>query len=94
MNVDYDPTVQSTREITVPFPNRPSEKANTTDHVYCVENPRPRSMKFLVLFISLLVTTAQATDIEKEQRWAEQVVDFLIDGEAIWLNDNGRLFDS
>ena len=49
-------------------------------------------MKFLVLFISLLVTTAQATDIEKEQRWAEQVVDFLIDGEAIWLNDNGHEF--
>ena len=49
-------------------------------------------MKFLIVLISLFFSTAQATDVEKEQRWAEQIVDFLLDGEAIWLDDKGHEF--
>ena len=30
-----------------------------------------------------------ASDLEKEKRWADQVVDAIIDGEAVWLN-NGK----
>jgi pimeloyl-ACP methyl ester carboxylesterase len=46
------------------------------------------------LFLSLMLTacvswagTVQASDLEKEQRWADQVVDSLLDGEAVYLND-------
>ena len=27
-----------------------------------------------------------ASDLEKEKRWADQVVDAIIDGEAVWLS--------
>ncbi len=43
-------------------------------------------MRLIFLSVLLLIIcSADATDVEKEQRWAEQVVDFLIDGEAVWL---------
>lgn len=34
----------------------------------------------------LLPFAVQASDLEKEQRWADQIVDFLIEGEAEWLD--------
>jgi len=34
----------------------------------------------------LLPFALQASDLEKEQRWADQIVDFLIEGEAEWLD--------
>jgi predicted alpha/beta hydrolase family esterase len=38
------------------------------------------------LLLSLLfLPSAHASDQAKEQRWAEQIVDALIDGEAVWL---------
>lgn len=33
-----------------------------------------------------------ASDLEKEKRWADQVVDAIMDGEAIWLNDGNSDF--
>ena len=33
----------------------------------------------------LLSMVAVASDVEKERRWADQIVDALIDGEAVWL---------
>ncbi|MET0068050.1 MAG: alpha/beta fold hydrolase [Candidatus Thiodiazotropha sp.] len=41
------------------------------------------------ILIALLCTScwALASDLAKEKRWAEQIVDALIDGEAVWLND-------
>ena len=47
-------------------------------------------MLFLRLFvISLLVFSFNsfASDLDKEKRWADQVVDAILDGEAVWLND-------
>jgi len=35
---------------------------------------------------------AAAGDAAKERRWAEQIVDALIDGEAVWLEAGGRRF--
>ena len=49
-------------------------------------------MKFLAILFSILAVTAHATDVEKEKRWADQIVDFLIDGEAVWLEDQGHQF--
>jgi len=47
-----------------------------------------------MFFIStlLLVTvvnsiSVNASDLAKEKRWAEQVVDSIMDGDAVWLND-------
>jgi len=35
-----------------------------------------------LMSLALLLPTAHASDLEKEQRWADQIVDALIDGEA------------
>lgn len=42
-----------------------------------------------LFFISLLVFSFNsfASDLDKEKRWADQVVDAIMDGEAVWLND-------
>jgi pimeloyl-ACP methyl ester carboxylesterase len=44
-----------------------------------------------LLIIPFLFTTfdAHASDLAKEKRWADQVVDGIIDGDAVWLN-NGK----
>jgi pimeloyl-ACP methyl ester carboxylesterase len=40
----------------------------------------------------LAVAAVQASDLAKEQRWAEQIVDALIDGEAVYLDDGRSQF--
>jgi len=50
--------------------------------------------QFLLIFLFLLFSfgnfqAALASDLAKEKRWAEQVIDGLLDGEAIYLN-NGK----
>jgi alpha/beta superfamily hydrolase len=43
--------------------------------------------------IALVVSVgAVASDVEKEKRWADQIVDALIEGEAVWLSDGEREF--
>ena len=50
-------------------------------------------MRTLLVFLSLILALPlQASDVEKEARWAEQIVDFLIDGEAVWLDADGHEF--
>ena len=42
--------------------------------------------------VTILLTfsfNAQASDLAKEKRWADQVVDSILDGDAVWLN-NGQ----
>lgn len=47
----------------------------------------------ILLVITFLVnTTVIASDLEKEKRWAEQISDSLLDGEAIYLNDGKNDF--
>ncbi|HOP15226.1 MAG: DUF3530 family protein [Chromatiaceae bacterium] len=43
-------------------------------------------------FCLLALSSVHATDLEKEKRWAEQVVDSLLDGEAIYLDDGRSEF--
>ncbi len=45
---------------------------------------------FLVLFTIAFATPGYATnsDTAKEKRWAEQVIDGLLDGDELWLTDN------
>jgi pimeloyl-ACP methyl ester carboxylesterase len=43
-------------------------------------------MRYALLILSaLLIPAAYGSDLAKEQRWADQIVDSLIDGEAEWL---------
>lgn len=40
----------------------------------------------------LMTPPANASDLEKEKRWADQIVDALMDGEAEYLNDGANDF--
>ena len=48
----------------------------------------------LLLFFLLFTGSPilQASDLKKEQRWADQVVDAIMVGEAVWLNDGTSRF--
>ena len=47
----------------------------------------------ILIFTMLVFSTGiQASDLAKEQRWADQVVDAILDGEAVWLNDGNNKF--
>ena len=48
--------------------------------------------KILIVFLMFTTAVAQASDLAKEKRWANQVVDAIVDGEAVWLNDGGNKF--
>lgn len=40
-----------------------------------------------LLTLAWFALNVQASDLAKEQRWADQVVDAILDGDAEWLND-------
>ncbi|MDH3281812.1 MAG: alpha/beta hydrolase family protein [Gammaproteobacteria bacterium] len=46
----------------------------------------------LVLPLALFSLCAGASDLAKEKRWADQIVDDLIDGDALWLEARGVEF--
>ena len=49
-------------------------------------------MQKILLSLLFVVISAQASDVAKEKRWADQIVDSLIDGEAVWLEADGHEF--
>jgi pimeloyl-ACP methyl ester carboxylesterase len=51
------------------------------------------SIKRLLLVTLLALSfNLHASDLAKEKRWADQVVDAILDGEAVWLNDGSSEF--
>lgn len=46
----------------------------------------------LCIVLLLVALPAAASDQAKEKRWAEQIVDALLDGEAVWLDADGARF--
>lgn len=51
------------------------------------------TLSFLLAFsLLLLSTTSFSSDAEKEKRWASQVTDSLMDGEAVFLSDGNSDF--
>ena len=46
----------------------------------------------IVLVLSFFVASAQASDFAKEKRWADQIVDEIMTGDAVWLQADGRKF--
>lgn len=49
-------------------------------------------MRYIIILIPLLFASVHASDVAKEQRWADQVVDSILDGEAVWLQADGHEF--
>jgi alpha/beta superfamily hydrolase len=47
---------------------------------------------FTALTALLVSFAAVASDVEKEQRWADQIVDAIIEGDAVWLQADGQAF--
>lgn len=45
--------------------------------------------RLLVILLLSITFDGNASDLAKEKRWADQIVDAIIDGDAIWLN-NGK----
>ncbi len=45
-----------------------------------------------ILALSFMTSSAIASDLAKEKRWAEQISDSLLDGEAVMLNDGKNDF--
>lgn len=48
-----------------------------------------RALGIALLAVSL---NLQASDLAKEKRWADQIVDAILDGEAVWLDDGTSKF--
>ena len=48
--------------------------------------------RFVLITLLTLSFNVQASDLAKEKRWADQVVDAIIDGDAVWLNDGSSDF--
>ena len=53
---------------------------------------RPQKLLSILAFFFLLVGSVPASDTAKEKRWADQIVDSLIDGDAEWLEAEGHKF--
>ncbi len=47
---------------------------------------------FIFFILSFFVLDAQASDVGKEKRWAEETVDSIMTGDAVWLKANGQKF--
>ncbi len=52
---------------------------------YCLQT-------LLITSMLLFQAATQASDVAKEKRWADQVIDSIIDGEAEWLQADGHKF--
>ena len=49
-------------------------------------------IRLAVIALVILSFNIYASDLEKEKRWADQVVDAILDGEPVWLNDGNSNF--
>ena len=49
-------------------------------------------ISLILLVISISTSHLQASDLAKEKRWADQIVDGIIDGEAVWLQTEDTKF--
>lgn len=47
---------------------------------------------FLALFLSIISLAAAASDLEREKRLADEIVDMIVDGEPVWLQANKHPF--
>jgi pimeloyl-ACP methyl ester carboxylesterase len=50
------------------------------------------TIRLVIITLAVLSFTTQASDLAKEKRWADQVVDAILDGDAVWLDDGSSEF--
>jgi pimeloyl-ACP methyl ester carboxylesterase len=50
------------------------------------------TIRILIITLTVLSFTTLASDLAKEKRWADQIVDAILDGDAAWLNDGTSEF--
>ncbi len=55
-------------------------------------NPPTRHLLWISLLLLLPAANLPASDFDKEQRWSDQIVDSILDGEPVWLMVNGHQF--
>ena len=55
-------------------------------------NPLHHYKTLLIVGLSLLVSMSYASDTAKEKRWADEIVDSIIVGDAEWLQAGGQKF--
>lgn len=58
-------------------------------------NKQCRLLLYVLFFVTANFAVSNpglASDLEKEKRWADQVVDAILDGEPVWLNDGNNDF--
>lgn len=51
-----------------------------------------RRLASTLILLLLAAPNLPASDVAKEKRWADQIADMLIDGEAVWLEAGGHRF--
>jgi pimeloyl-ACP methyl ester carboxylesterase len=49
-------------------------------------------LALLLVLLLLVAPNLRASDLAKEQRWADQIVGMLIDGDAVWLEAGSQRF--
>jgi len=52
-------------------------------------NPPTRHLLWLSLLLLLPAASLPASDFDNEQRWSDQIVDSILDGEPVWLMADG-----
>ncbi len=55
-------------------------------------NPPTRHLLWVSLLLLLPAANLPASDFDKEQRWSDQIVDSILDGEPVWLMADGHQF--
>ena len=55
-------------------------------------NPPTRHILWLSLLLLLPAANLPASNFDKEQRWSDQIVDSILDGESVWLMADGHQF--
>jgi len=51
-----------------------------------------RSRFWLSLLLALQTVSLLASDFDKEQRWSDQIIDSILDGDPVWLIADGHQF--
>lgn len=55
-------------------------------------NLLPPSRLWILLLVLLQTVTLQASNLDREKRWADQIIDSIMDGDAVWLTADDHQF--
>jgi len=55
-------------------------------------NLLPPNRLWILLLVLLQTVTLQASNLDREKRWADQIIDSIMDGDAVWLTADDHQF--